>query len=209
MQKNFLLKLAISIACAAIIGAAVYVQYMQWVSIDTQPSTSTEASSTPQVVTPDYTQPISFSGNLSSDIKAELTQELKKTQQIIKTSPLDLKAWLNLGTVYKIGGDYEHARIAWEFITEVAPGSVSQYFNLGDLYMNYLKDYPKAESNYKKVIDLRPGVIDVYQNLYYLYLNSYKTDTSAARDILELGLKNNPGNPTLTTLLAEYNKNHE
>ncbi len=208
MSRNFAFKLALSviIAAALVAGFVVFNNYKNAPSVAT--TTPQTASSTPTLVTPDYNQPIAFSGNLSADIKTQLNQQLAAIQQEIKTNPLNMHAWLSLGSVYKIGGDYEHAIMAWNFITEVASSIPAPYSNLGDLYMNALKDYPKAEENYKKVIELTPKAIDAYYSLHVLYANLYKTNTTAARDILELGLKNNPKDQTLTELLAEYNKTH-
>ncbi len=201
--------LAGSILLALLLLGGLYFFYIRpLVGVPTGQPSTTATSSTQEIKTPDYTQPISFSGNLSADIRSQLTAQLQQFQQQIKTNPLDLKAWLNLGTTYKIGGDYQHAIVAWNFITDTTPSVVAPYANLGDLYMNYVKDYPKAEVNFKKVIELNPKAIDAYRHLYTLYAFLYKTNTSAARDILELGLKNNPGDSSLKGLLEEYNKSH-
>ena len=209
MSRNFASKLAFSVivAAALVAGFVVFNNYKSTSSIATS-TPQTTSSTTPTLITPDYTQPIVFSGNLSADIKAQLTAQHTALQQEIKTNPLNMHAWLSLGSVYKIGGDYEHAVMAWNFIIDVIPSIPAPYSNLGDLYMNALKDYPKAESNYKKVIELTPKAVDAYYSLYMMYANVYKTDTVEARKILELGLKNNPGNSQLTELLAEYNKTH-
>ena len=77
------------------------------------------------------------------------------------------------------------------------------YGDLGDLYMNFDVNYPKAEANYKAAIAIKPTVIDYYRDLYTLYTSFYKTGTSAAADIVALGLKNNPNNPDLLQLQAQ------
>lgn len=119
-----------------------------------------------------------------------------------------LRVWTELGGYLKVAGNYTDARDAWEYVATAAPSNYVALNNLGDLYMNYLKDYPKAELNYKKVIEVKPEYIDTYRNLYTLYTYVYKTDTTAAKDILLLGLSKNPGNSDLTKLLESYNKTH-
>jgi tetratricopeptide (TPR) repeat protein len=121
----------------------------------------------------------------------------------LKQDPSQLKLWLTLGSYRKMAGDYEGARDAWEYVAAAAPSSFVAFNNLGDLYMNFLKNYPKAELNYRKVIAVRPDYIDTYRNLYTLYHYLYKTNTTAAADILKEGLKNNPNNPDLLAIQAQ------
>jgi tetratricopeptide (TPR) repeat protein len=208
MDLRFKATFAASVFAALAILGALYFTYIRPSTSGPATQPTTTASSTQAIKTPDYTQSISFSNNLSADIRTQLTTQLEQFQQQIKTNPLDLKAWLNLGTIYKIGGDYPRAITAWKFIIDTSPSVVAPYANLGDVYMNSLKDYPKAEENFKKVIELNPQAIDAYRHLYTLYTYLYKTNTNAAKEILELGLKNNPGDSTLTGLLEEYNKSH-
>ncbi len=66
--------------------------------------------------------------------------------------------------------------------------------------MNFVKDYPKAEDSYTTAISMNANVIGYYQDLYTLYTYLYKTNTTAAADILKEGLANNPGNQTLLQL---------
>ena len=111
---------------------------------------------------------------------------------------------MQLRTNRKIGGDYEGARQAWEYVTKAGQEEIRgiAHGNLGDLYMNFLKDYPKAEANYLEAIKINPAFIDYYRTLATLYTHLYKTGTSAAADIIKQGLKANPGNPDLLKLQA-------
>ncbi len=195
--------IALAVAGLLIVAAVGHEIYVRSHAPAAQPIST--ATSTPpyELVTPDYHQPINFSPDIASNIRADLNNNLAQVQAKITANPLDLDAWESLGAIYKVGGDYPHAITAWTYITEVSPSSPEPYFDLGDLYMNFLKDYPKAEANYKKVIALRPHTIAAYQNLYTLYRSLYKTNTSAASDILVEGLKNNPGNQQLLDLQAE------
>jgi tetratricopeptide (TPR) repeat protein len=190
-----------------VIGAILYqLSHRSPLAQGPSTATTTATSTKPSVVTPPYKEPIAFAASVSPEIRTELTNQLTEIQKEIDVNPLHLQAWLNLGAVYKMGGDYPHAITAWNFIIEVTPNSPGPYYNLGDLYMNFVKDYPKAEENYKKVIALKPTAVGTYHELYNLYRYRYKTDTTAAQDIVTLGLKNNPGNAELLELQAELNK---
>ena len=116
-------------------------------------------------------------------------------------------ALLQQGQDKKNAGDYRGAAAIWEsvalsntFVSFIA------YANLGDLYMNFIMDYPQTEVDLKQVISLKPDYIDAYRNLYMLYTAyGYKVGTSAAADILAQGLKNNPNSPDLLKLQAQLN----
>jgi tetratricopeptide (TPR) repeat protein len=160
----------------------------------------------PTLVTPDYKKPIAFSSSISPEIRTELNASLATAQALLDKNRLDLKAWLNLGTLHKIGGDYKAAEEVWKFVTDIVPKNVAAYSNLGDLYQNFLKDYPKAETNYLKTIELEPTNINAYSSLYTLYRFMIK-DTPKAAAILQKGLKANPGDAYLLSLQADLKSN--
>ena len=139
-------------------------------------------------------------------MKSKIEQQIV----ILKSDPKRTDIWLQLGLNRKIGSDFTGAIEAWDYVTAVASGATRSvaYGNLGDLYMYFLKDFPKAELNFKQAIVLNPQNIDYYRTLYYLYRDVYKQNTSAAGDILKQGLKANPDNSDLIELQAEYNKKH-
>jgi len=150
---------------------------------------------------------INISASLPPDAAAILrAQEQTLIAQLTKT-PTRLDLWLQLGVDRKIGGDYQGAIDAWNYVAITGPASISYiaYGNLGDLYTNFDVNYPKAEASYKAAIAANPNVIDYYQELYMLY--RYKeNNTSAAAAILAQGLKANPNNATLLQLQAQLQK---
>ena len=154
------------------------------------------------VKAPAIDTPLVISSALSPDAQTILRGKEETLIAQLHKTPADIALWLDLGIDRKIGGDYAGAAAAWEYVAQVAPTSASYiaYGNLGELYMDYLKDYPKAESNFKQAIALSPHTIDYYRQLYTLYKYAYKTNTTAAADILTQGLKANPGNTDLLTL---------
>lgn len=156
---------------------------------------------------PLLTHSLVITSNLSETAKAELRTKVEQTKKDLQTEPERADLWLSLGLYYKTAGDYSAAEEVWKYVAEIT----SNYIvlgNLADLYMNFIKDYPKAENYYRQALQIKPTEIDFYRNLYTLYRYLYKTDTNAAQEVLELGLKNNPGNSELQALLEEYNKTH-
>ncbi len=152
---------------------------------------------------PSLDRQLTFSTDLSAEAKAALATQKTKWTADLKKDPQDAQAWLSLGTVYKIAGDYRGAEEAWNWVVALNTSiSYLAYNNLGDLYMNFLKDNAKAEASYKIVIALKPDLIDSYRNLYTLYRYTLKDDAKAAA-ILEQGLKSNPNNSDLLTLKQE------
>ncbi len=117
---------------------------------------------------------------------------------------LSFEDLLFLGISKKNNKDYAGAVKAWEEASRLIPESYIPYSNLGDLYQFYLRDFPKAEANLRKAVELYPSYIAGYMNLHELYRYQYKEKAELADDILEEGLRKNPGNPTLAAALASY-----
>ena len=63
------------------------------------------------------------------------------------------------------------------------------YWNLADLYQNFLKDYPKAEMDYKKVIAIDPSNTGAYTALAQMYTTVYKQGNGSAEAILKQGIR--------------------
>lgn len=175
-------------------------------------SVEDDASSTVVIPVP-TTQPpklmgaivISASSTLTVDQQALMRSKIEALIAQLKAAPTRADLWLQLGVDRKIVGDYQGAAEAWQYVAATGGASLNYvaYGNLGDLYLYFTKDGPKAEANYKKAIALKPHVIDYYRGLYTLYRYDYKVGTSAAADILAQGLKVNPNNPDLLQLQAQ------
>lgn len=172
---------------------------------DSLETTTVQKNKLPQVSlqTPEYMKPIAFSPDISAEIRSRLTESLQREQEAIAKNSLDLGAWTNLGAIYKIAGDYASAQNAWEFVLSVVPNSASTHYNLGDLYQNWLKDYPKAEEHYLAVIKSSPHHIEAYVNLYTMYRYQYRMSTSSAMAIILEGIQQNPGNERLLSFKQE------
>lgn len=160
------------------------------------------------VKAPSLAGTIKIATSLASDVQVAIrTKEEALIAELTKT-PSRLDLWLSLGVYRKMAGDYAGAALAWQYVADAGPASVTYiaHGNLGDLYMNFLKDYPKAEANYKAAIQIKPDFIDYYRSLFTLYRSFYKTNTTAAADIVAQGLKANPNNKDLLQLQAQLTK---
>jgi len=151
---------------------------------------------------PSLTRPISISSSLPTDTASTLRANEETVSAQLKQNPRRSDLWLQLAVDRKVAGDYQGAIDIWNYVAKTGPDTVKYiaYGNLGDVYQNFLKDYPKAEMDYKAAIAINPHIIGYYSSLYTMYKYLYKTNTSAAADILVQGLKANPGNSDLLTL---------
>lgn len=156
---------------------------------------------------PDFKRALTFPANttLNAEAKAALLKSYAKTQAVIAKDALSFNEWIFLGNDNLIAGNIKIAQEYWEYVSSRWPTNQASFNNLGDLYMNYLKDYPKAEKNWLKAIDNKANDPGVYANLFSLYTNtSYKPTNSAAEDILKKGIAANPHATNLQYDLAMY-----
>ena len=175
---------------------------MATTSVPSATSTANNGNANIQVITPDYFKPIVFSSTVSAAMRAQLNGRLKLVQAELDTNKLDIRAWVDLGTIHKMGGDYAAAAEYWEYVVSTYSGTGAPYYGLGDLYENFLHNTAKAEVNYKMAIEINPKNVDAYASLYTMYHYTLHDDAKAA-DIIEKGLKANPGNNYLLGLKAE------
>lgn len=169
------------------------------------PLASTDAS----IQMPDYKRPLTFpkSTTLNAEAQAALLKSYAKTQAVVIKDPMQFNEWIFLGNDHLIAGNFTIAQEYWEYASLRWPTNQASFNNLGDLYMNYLKDYPKAEKNWLQGMKNKSNDPGVYANLFSLYSNtSYKPSNTAAEDILKKGIVANPRAVDLQYLLAQYYK---
>ncbi len=141
---------------------------------------------------------------VAADVCAALADKYAKTQAALTANPSDFWAWVDLGTFRKIAGDYKGAAAAWEYLSKQYPTNPTSFSNLGDLYMNYLKDSAKAEKNYLASIKNYAENANAYRALFEMY--SAQKASAKAIAILEKGIAANPKMIDLRVLLARYYK---
>ncbi len=175
---------------------------------------TTTSTTTPDVVVkklkenmPDLDRKITVKANFSLEQRQKLLSDIHEVRERLKEDINGLQDWLQLGLLYKALEDYEGTKEAWEFATLVNPKASVAFHNLGDLYHFYLPNYALSEKNYLKSIEIGPNMIIAYQKLYELYIYSYSEKEYLADDILEQGLRANPGNEYLQNLLDQYKNN--
>ena len=172
------------------------------------PTGDTSANDVPQITidAPDLNRPIEFLVELPVELQNIYRTRIEKLTADLVLDSSAVGNWIDLGIQRKGIGDYEGAREVWEYVNKISPRNNVSFFNLGDLYHFYLKDFEKAEQNLLISKQNNPEYVSVYRALYELYLYSYKQDTSSAEDALLEGLRNTEDNPDLLVLLAGYYK---
>lgn len=156
---------------------------------------------------PDYTRPLTFTAKMSATEKSALQKSYATVQTEIKKDALSFNDWVYLGNINLMAGNYKLAQEYWDYVSLVWPTNVSSFNNLGDLYMSYLKDYPKAEANFLQAIKNKPDDTNPYRNLFTLYSEtSYKPSNTAAEDILKKAIAANPRAVDMQYMLAVYYK---
>ncbi len=135
---------------------------------------------------------------------ANSKKKIEEISSALKTNGGNLSLWVDLGSWRKTIGDYEGAKVAWEYVVKVNPNYIVPLINLGDLYQYYLKDNVKAEMYLKRAIAKDPSNIDSYYRLASLYTLSYKEKATEASKVLLQGLNANPKNVDMMIMLAEY-----
>jgi tetratricopeptide (TPR) repeat protein len=209
VQRNLL----IGIALAALLGAGIFVSTKHLgPTSDGSPTATTTITGSGngytieqvEIPAPSLGRPVSYAPNLSAEALASVRSHIENARKLLKEDPTRVDLWLQLGVYYKVAGDYQAAAEAWNYTASVAPSNITYvaYGNLGDLYLNFLKDYPKAEANYKAAIDIKPNIIEYYRGLFTLYFHIQK-DRAAAAAIVEQGLQAYPDNPDLLQLKSQ------
>jgi len=158
---------------------------------------------------PDYNVPLAFGAyaGLNEAQKSALQAKAANLRAQLAENPSNYTAWLALGSTFKMAGDYAQAEKIWKYVSLQWPTDDVVLGNLGDLYMNFIKDYPKADASYLRAIQSNPRQTNAYRNLFMLYSNLYTTHASAAEDILKKGIQNNPEALDLYVLLARHYRN--
>ncbi len=155
---------------------------------------------------PKLERSISFPASFPEEAQDIIRNKIVTLRQNLKKDSTLVNDWLDLGIQYKTIGDYEGAKEVWEYSSLLSPSNFVSFYNLGDLYHFYLKDYQASEKNYLQVIANKPDYVNSYRALYDLYHLSYKEKSTLAPTILLKGLDVNKGNVDLLILLGGHYK---
>ena len=157
---------------------------------------------------PDLNREVVIPPIFTGEANTIMRNNILTTLDALRAGDTTLENWLKLGIYRKQIDDYEGAKLVWEYTAKVWPDDFQSYYNLGDIYHYYLKDYPKAEYNLKKSIELKPELLINYRNLFDLYNLSYEEKRDLAEDALLEGLGRNPDSIDMMVLLARYHRDN-
>jgi len=141
---------------------------------------------------------------MTDERKEKLLGDVAQVKSDLEANSDNLQNWIQLGLLFKAGGDYEGARNIWEHASVIRPSNSISFHNLGDINHYYLKNFEEAEKNYLKAIDNAPSQLFTYNNLYELYKFSYEGKMNKAEKILLRGINSNPMDPYLMILLGIF-----
>ena len=188
-------------------GESVEVPGLGEITVDNPGVTIEEVKPVSGIPPRQYTTPLSFEAGTSEEVKAILQGKFEELQAALSKDSKDFNVWVRLGALRKQAGDYLGAAGDWEYVSKLYPQNIVSFGNLGNLYLDFLKDYEKAELNYKQQITNSPASEDAYSALFSLHTDyGYKTGTSAAKAILKEGIAAVPDSVSLRVLLARYYK---
>jgi tetratricopeptide (TPR) repeat protein len=137
---------------------------------------------------PSYAQAIHWYGLYLAALgrKEEAIRELKLAREI---DPKSLIIRANLGFVYYLARDYEHAEEAEKNTIQMDPSFIAGHSYLGQVYLEK-KRYPEAIDEFRTALSLSPGDVAAQADLAYAYAISGQK--AQAEEILH-ELENNKG----------------
>jgi tetratricopeptide (TPR) repeat protein len=169
-----------------------------------------KSSSTPEkevkmdAAAPSLTRPVIIPASFSPEDASTTRVSIGKLIDAIKQNPENGALWAELGLKRKGIEDYQGAKEAYEYALKFLPSSPLLADNLGVIFADYLKDYPKAEQYYRLALSWDSKTDYRYLRLFDFYTYSLK-DRSKAKAILEEGLREIPGHQGFQSLLEEMN----
>ncbi len=162
---------------------------------------------TSSIQVPDLTRPLVFSDSFPQAAREIVQKNVNTLIAGLKSDSATLNNWLDLGVQYKVAGDFTRAQEMWEYASLLSPLNFISFYNLGDLYHLYLKNFPLAEKNFLQAIENKPDYPNSYQGLYDLYRISYKEKSHLAPGILLKGIEATKNDINLLMLLGSHYKN--
>ncbi len=145
-----------------------------------------------------------FSASMPEEARVAIMTRIEKNRAQLTDHPEDGNAWMELALWYHSANDYDAARVVWEVIVATTPDNVPALNNLGRLHHFEVPDFPLAESYLLKSLAANPDRLEVYIDLFDLYRYSYKTNTTAAVDIMKKAMVQFPDEWGLGAQLGAY-----
>ena len=114
-------------------------------------------------------------------------------RKAVEINPLFHEAWVNLGVVYRLQGDYDQAEASYLRALAIAPNYPELHASLGGLYI--FKDEPaKAVASLERAVALDRQLPLAHANLAMAYAMTGRFDEaeSELRRAIVLGYRNGP-----------------
>ena len=157
-------------------------------------------------IAPDPRRPVQFGESVPQEVRTILAGQAAQLGERLEEDLGRADDWFNLAVIYHNANDYEGAEAVWEFLTKVVPNSATAYDNLGKLHHYSLREFGEAERYFMESIQANPSSVTPYLELHELYKHSFKTNTTAAVDIIEDALEKFPSMIELYTTLGIYHR---
>lgn len=171
---------------------------------DTPGYTITPVPIDDETALPNLDREVQFSEGVPDEARTIITNKVNTLQDTLREDPTNAGAWYDLAVYYHNANDYRAAEEVWQFLTEVALNDTTAYENLAKLYHFSLPDYSKSESYFQQSLAVNPDSVNPYIGLFELYRYSYKTETTAAADIMNQAIAKFPDKLDLILTLGVY-----
>jgi hypothetical protein len=165
----------------------------------------TEGRGVPQPI-PDLKRVVVFgsqAATLSADAKQTMTAKIVGLQAQLLKNPGYIDAWMDLGMYQSEIGDYDGAKMSWEYTAKLDPKNYVGLMNIANMYVYNLKNMSVAEGYYKQAILRAPTEPNVYIRFAQAYIDLMQDKTKAIA-VIDQGLKTLPNNPFLLEFKKRY-----
>ncbi len=156
---------------------------------------------------PWYDRPVTYPATMPQSIRSDLANKIAASITAINQNSNDFNDYYDLGIDYKALGDYEGARLLWEYGAKIRPDDFLPRLALGGLYGYFLRDQLKAEFYYKDAIAKDPKQPFSYFQFASYYLDIIQDKTKALA-VVNQGLAAIPGNTDLLALKKSITISH-
>ena len=154
---------------------------------------------------PNLDREILFPASTPPAVKERMVKEITDTISLLKQDSNLFNQWSDFGLLLKSINDYVWARDVWEYAAALRPKDSLVFTNLGNLYGYYLKEPEKAEKNYLQSIENDQKLPYLYVRTAFFYLEVLN-DKEKAKNVIEEGIKNIPGDDELEEALVEIDR---
>jgi hypothetical protein len=206
-----------------ILAVAAYLFVQRPVSSPSEEMTATStdttivSSSTDAATTAGYTvapvetsqvrqpKPLLITADLGEQERAAMQQQFSAALDTLKATPTDFNAWTAVASLRKAAGDYAGSVDDLAYIGKLYPTNKVSFASEANVYLYYLKNYPKASAAYQAAIKNDPKQIYLYSDFYEL-VKVYPQARATFAATLDQGIAANPTDPTLAEFKSQLSQ---